>query len=228
MYKRIVDISPLDTQARLHLIDQVTARGDIEEAISQYLELADVFYRLAQLDRARETYETALRLAQSTDLDSTWTAQILHQMADIDLQRFDWRKALRVYEQLRTLVPEDEGARENLVKLNLRLTQEEKANTELDNYLSYLNSRSRDDAAGEFLRELVKELPEYVLGRRRLAEHYQQVGNRDEAINQWNKVGEMLVQAGDREGAKVAVRAVLSLNPPNAERYQQFLQRLNK
>ncbi|MDA1329536.1 MAG: tetratricopeptide repeat protein [Chloroflexi bacterium] len=223
-----MDISPLDTQARLHLIDQVTARGDIEEAISQYLELADVFYRLAQLDRARETYETALRLAQSTDLDSTWTAQILHQMADIDLQRFDWRKALRVYEQLRTLVPEDEGARENLVKLNLRLTQEEKANTELDNYLSYLNSRSRDDAAGEFLRELVKELPEYVLGRRRLAEHYQQVGNRDEAINQWNKVGEMLVQAGDREGAKVAVRAVLSLNPPNAERYQQFLQRLNK
>jgi tetratricopeptide (TPR) repeat protein len=227
MYKRIVDISPLDTQARLHLIDQVTGHGDMEEAISQYLELADVLYRLAQLDGARETYEKALRLAQSTDLDSTWTAQILQQMADIDLQRFDWRKALRVYEQLRTLVPDDETARLNLVKLNMRLGQETKAVAELDNYLSFLSSRSRDDDARNFLRALVEEMPELVLGRRRLAEHHQQMGDRDEAIEHWNKVGELLVEAGDREGAKVAVRAILSLNPPNADRYREFLQRLN-
>jgi tetratricopeptide (TPR) repeat protein len=228
MYQRIVTISPLDIDSRTHLIDQLTAAGNVEEAATQLLELADVFYRQAQLDIARETYEKALRLAQSTDVDATWHAQILHQMADIDLQRLDWRKALRVYEQLRTLSPNDEAARVNLVQLNLRLGQENKANAELDNYLSYMNSRGQDQDAGNFLKQLVAENPHFVLGYRRLAEHHQQAGEREEAIRAWNKVGEFLVEAGDREGAKVAVRAILSLNPPNPERYQQFLQRLSK
>lgn len=228
MYQRIVSIAPFDLAARLHLISQMTAQGQIAEAIAQYLDLADVYYRLAELDSARDTYEKALRLAQSTDMDSNWTAQIMHQMADIDLQRLKWREALLVYEQLRTLAPDDEIARLNLVQLNLRMAQEAKANTELDNYLSYLSSRSRDKDAIEFLEGLMKEDEDFLLGRRRLAEHYQQAGQRDQAIREWNKVGEVLVASGDREGAKVAVRAILSMNPPNAEKYQQFLQRLSE
>lgn len=227
MYERIVAISPLDVNARTHLIDQLTAQGQMKEAAAQNLELADVYYRLAQLDKARDTYETALRLAQGTETDAAWNAQILHQMADIDLQRLDWRKALRVYEQLRTMSPNDEQARLNLVQLNLRLGQEPKASTELDNYLSFLNSRSRDQDAINFLKSLVDENPSFVLAHRRLAEEYQQDGQREPAIKEWNKVGELLVEKGDREGAKAAVRSILALNPPNAERYQSFLKRLS-
>jgi tetratricopeptide (TPR) repeat protein len=228
IYERILTISPLDVEARQHLIRQLTARGLIKEAASQYLELADVYYRLAQLDLARDTYESALRVAQGAEVDPAWTAQILHQMADIDLQRLDWRKALRVYEQLRTLSPEDETARLNLVQLNLRLGQEATASTELDNYLSFLNSRARDQDTATFLVGLVSENPRFALANRRLAEALQQNGQREEAIRQWNKVGELLVDSGDREGAKAAVRAILALNPPNAERYQNFLKRLSK
>ena len=228
MYQRIVAVSPLDVDSRAHLIDQLTAQGQIEEATRQNLELADVYYRLAQLDKARDTYEKALRLAQGAQVDASWNAQVLHQMADIDLQRLDWRKALRVYEQLRTLAPNDEVARLNLVQLNLRLGQEAKANSELDNYLSSLNSRGRDEDAATFLSTMVNENPRFALGHRRLAEYFQQTGKPEEAIREWNKVGELLVEAGDREGAKVAVRAILALNPPNAERYQQFLKRLGK
>ncbi len=227
MYQRIVDVSPLDTKARTHLIDQVIASGDMESAIRQTLEMADVYYRLAQLDQARETYEKALKMVQSTELESTWTAKILNEMADIDLQHLDWKRALRVYEQLRTLVPDDESTRLRIIQLNLGLGNQAKADTELDNYISYLNSRSLDEGAGEFLQEVVEENPDYVVALRRLAEYYQQNGERDLAIKEWNKVGELLVKSGDREGAKVAVRAILSMNPPNAERYQQFLRRIS-
>ncbi|MCL5429170.1 MAG: tetratricopeptide repeat protein [Chloroflexi bacterium] len=227
-YERIVSISPLDVDARIHLIDQLTAAGHLEEAARQNLELADVYYRLAQLDEARDTYEKALHLAQGADVDASWNVQILHQMADIDLQRLDWRKALRVYEQLRTMAPNDEMARLKLIQLNLRLGQAAKANVELDNYLSSLNSRGREQDAGNFLRNLVDENQDYPLGHRRLAEHYQQNGQREDAIREWNKVGELFVESGDREGAKAAVRAILALNPPNAQRYQQFLNRLIK
>lgn len=227
-YERIVSISPLDVDARTHLIEQLTANKQLQEAATQNLELADVFYRLAQLDKARDTYEKALRLAQGAEVDAAWNVQVLHQMADIDLQRLDWRKALLVYEQLRSLAPDDETARLNLVQLNLRLGQDGKASGELDNYLSYLNSRGRDDDAGTFLSTVVDENPRFALAQRRLAEHYQQIVKREDAIRTWNKVGELLVEAGDREGAKVAVRAILALNPPNPERYQQFLKRLSK
>jgi tetratricopeptide (TPR) repeat protein len=226
-YERIVSISPLDIDARSRLIDQLVANGKLKEAADQNLDLADVYYRLAQLDKARDTYEKALRQAQGAEMDAAWNVQILHQIADIDMQRLDWRKALLVYEQLRTLAPNDETARLNLIQLNLRLNQEGKANGELENYLSYMNSRGRDDDAGNFLTTLVDENPRFVLGHRRLAEYYQQIGSRDEAIKAWNKVGELLVEAGDREGAKVAVRAILALNPANPERYQQFLKRLS-
>lgn len=226
LYQRIVDISPLDTEARAHLIDQVTASGDTEKAIEKYLEMADVFYRLAQLGRARETFEKALGLAESTDVSTDWAVRILYQMADIDLQRLDWRKAASALEQVRTLAPGDGAARSQLIQLNLRLGQERKAGAELDNYLSFLNGEGRDKEALEFLGELVEENAGFVRGHRRLAEAYQQQGKRAEAIAAWNRVGELLVEAGDREGAKVAVRAILALNPKNADRYEKFLQRL--
>jgi len=227
MYQRIVDVSPLNTEARAKLISQSTSSGDMEGAIRQTLEMADVYYRLAQLDEARSTYGEALKMVQSTELESSWSAKILGEMADIDLQRLDWKRALRVFEQLRTLTPNDEATRLRLVQLNNSLGQQAKADSELDNYVAHLISRSLDEAVKKFLLEVVKENPDYVTGRRRLAELLQQNGQRDQAITEWNKVGEMLVESGDREGAKIAVRAILSMDPPNAERYREFLRRIS-
>ena len=228
MYERIVDVSPMNTEVRELLIDQITAQGNFEEAIAEYIKMADVYYRLAQLEMAKSTYEMALNLAQDSDLDLEWTTQILHQMADIDLQRLDWRKALGVYEQLRSLVPSDEIARRNLVQLNLRLGEETVANAELDNYLKHLQEQSEENATEAFLNWLTTENPDYVMAHRRLAEHYQSKGETNNAISAWESVGDILAKKGDREGAKVAVRAILSLSPPNPEPYQKLLQELSK
>lgn len=228
MYQRIVSVSPLDVNARQHLIEQMSAHGEVNEAVKQSVELADVYYRQAMLDLALTTYDNALRLVKSTEADSSWNEKILQQMADIYLQRLDWRMALRVYEQLRTLNPDDEDVRLYLVQLNLRLGQESKATAELDSYLSHLTSNSREADAGNFLQTLVEENEDFILAGRRLAEFHQQAGDQDEAIKEWNKVGELLVARGDREGAKAAVRAIISMNPPDMARYQEFLRRLSE
>lgn len=228
MYERIVSVSPLDVDARNRLISQLTSHNQMEAAARQYLELADVYYRLAQLDKARNMYEKALELVQGDGADPAWSVKILHQMADIDLQRLDARKALRVYEQIRSLATNDRVARQNLVQLNLRLGQEAKASLELDAYLSSLDGSNLDSDAGTFLKNLVEENPRYLLAHRRLAEYYQRNNQKEDAIREWNLVGELLVELGDREGAKAAVRAILALNPANAQTYQQFLERLNK
>jgi outer membrane protein assembly factor BamD (BamD/ComL family) len=73
-----------------------------------------------------------LRLAQQPGTNRQIKVEILRQMADIDLQSLDWRQAVRVFEQIRTLQPDDEEARESLIDLNFRLGQTNQAVTEID------------------------------------------------------------------------------------------------
>ena len=88
--------------------------------LTNILKLADIYYRLAELDMARKTYTNALRVVQQANADRSWNVHILQRMADIDMQRLDWKQAMRVFEQIRTLRPDDEGVRRNLIDLNLR------------------------------------------------------------------------------------------------------------
>jgi tetratricopeptide (TPR) repeat protein len=226
LLRRIVDIAPMDFNARKRLIDRLSSQGEIDKAIHEYIKLADVHYRLAQLDQARNTYENALRLAQQTNADPSWSTRILKHMADIDMQRLDWRQALRVYEQLRTLSPSDEVARKRLIELNVNLGKSGQAATELENYISHLASIAKESDAVLFLESLIADNEDLALARVRLAELYQQVGRNSDAIGQWDKVAEIMVARGEMERAKEAVRAILVLNPPNAEQYRMALQKL--
>lgn len=226
LLRRIVETSPMDLKARTKLIKRLSEQGQVDQAIHEYIKLADVYYRLAQLDQARTTYENALRLAQQTNADPEWSTRILKHMADIDMQRLDWRQAQRVYEQLRTLVPDDAQTRTRLIELNVRLGQENQAMVELDNYMSYLSGKARENQALKYLENLVNENQDMVSARRRLAEYYQQSSRALDAIAQWDKVAELMIVAGNTERAKEAIRAILVLNPPNAEQYRTALQKL--
>src|SRR6266487_4028739 len=138
--RRVIQLAPMDMGARKKLIDQLVAHGQVDDAIREYLELADTYYRLAELDMARKTYTTALRVIQQANADRNWNIHILQRMADIDMQRLDWKQAIRVYEQIRTLRPDDEGMRKNLIELSLRMGQTAQANAEIDSYLTYLQT----------------------------------------------------------------------------------------
>ncbi len=226
LFKRVVDISPMDFAARKRLIQQELDSGKVDDAIHEYINLADVQYRLAQLDLARSTYESALRVAQQTHADAVWNERILKQMADIDMQRLDWRQALRVYEQLRTISPEDELTRTRLIELNVRMGQQNQASVELGNFVSYLSDRNKQDVIVAYLEKLVADNPNLAFTRSKLAETYQQLGQKDKAVEQWDQVAELMVSSGNIERAKEVIRAILVLNPPNADQYRAALQRL--
>ena len=104
-------------------IDQLGARGQVDVAVDEYMDVVGIANRLAELDLARETFPTALRMVQQGNASRDWNTHILQRMADIDMQRLDWKQALRVYEQIRTLAPDDDSVRRQLVDLNLRMAQ---------------------------------------------------------------------------------------------------------
>lgn len=223
MLRRVIQLAPMDMAARTKLIDQLVARGQVDEAIREYIELADIYYRLAELDMARKTYTTALRFVQQANADRNWNVHILQRMADIDMQRLDWKQAIRVYEQIRTLRPDDEGVRKHLIELGLRMGQPAQAAAELESYLSYLQTNNRGRQGIPFVEELLTERPDDPVLRRAIAQQYQQAGRISEAVAQLDSLAESLLTSNKKEEAMVVINQILLIGPPNAEQYRQLL-----
>jgi tetratricopeptide (TPR) repeat protein len=215
----------MDMSARTRLIDQLVARGQQDEAISEYMDLADIYYRLAELERARKTYTTALRLAQQPNANRQWSIQILRRMADIDMQRLEWKQALRILEQLRTLRPDDEAARTNIIELNLRMAQPAQAQSELASYMEYLESNDKISQAIPFIEKLIAENDHLIL-QRELATQYHQAGRTPEAITMLDGIGDQLMEKGDKQGVREVVTQILAMNPPNDADYRNLLAQL--
>src|SRR5215217_1095810 len=228
LLRRVIQLAPMDMSARLKLIEQLIARGQMDDAIREYLELADTYYRLAELDMARKTYTTALRVVQQANADRSWNIHILQRMADIDMQRLDWKQAIRVYEQIRTLRPDDEGMRKSLIELSLRMGQPAQANAEIESYLTYLQSHGNSEQGIKFVQELLVERPNEIVLRRALAQLYQQTGRVEEAVTQLDSIAEAMLTAGKKEEAMVVINQILLMRPPNAQQYRQLLMQLQQ
>jgi len=223
LLRRVIQIAPMDLSARTRLIDQLVARGQVDEAVHEYLELAELYYRLAELDMARKTYTTALHLIQQSNADHKWNVHILQRMADIDMQRLDLKQAVRVFEQIRTLRPDDPGTHKQLIELYMRLGQQPQAMAELESFIAYLDSSSKANDVLTFLGELIKEHPDLPVFRRKLAEQLHRLGRTDDAIAQLDELGETLLTAGKKKDAADVINQILSMNPSNAQDYRQLL-----
>jgi tetratricopeptide (TPR) repeat protein len=149
-------------------------------------------------------------------------------MADIDVQSLDWRQALRVLEQIRTLHPEDFEARRQIIELNIRLGQESQALAEVDNCCAHLSSTNQPDKLIAFMEGLVAEYPQNIPMRRRLVDVCRDLGRKTEAIGQLDTIGDMLLDAGDRGAAIQTVEMIISMDPPNKAEYLHLLEQIKK
>jgi thioredoxin-like negative regulator of GroEL len=147
-------------------------------------------------------------------------------MADIDMQRLDWKQAIRVYEQIRTLRPDDEEVRKNLIELSLRLGQPPQANAEIENYLTYLQTHGHSEKGIKFVEALLSDRPDDFVLRRALAQLYHQAGQVEDAVAQLDSLAESMLNVGQKEEAMVVINQILLMGPPNAEQYRQLLMQL--
>jgi len=223
--QQVLRLSPLDVKMRSKLIELLMEQGHAEEALNQYLDLADTYYQLADLESARTTYAEALTLAQKSPTP-TWSVRILHAMGDIDLQRLAWREALRVFEQIKLLAPGDAKANEALVDLYFRMGNAKQAIAQLDDYLRQLLGSGKAVQAINLLEELVGGQPKERALVARLGRLYQDQGRKAEAIAQYDRLGEMQLEAGEKTQAVETIRTIIALGPENPAGYQQLLAQL--
>jgi tetratricopeptide (TPR) repeat protein len=228
MFKRILQISPMDLVVRERLIKLLISQQKVEEALEEYMELADIYYRLAELDKARSTYMTALKMAQQSANNRTWGVEILLKVADIDLQRLNLRQAVRIYEQVRTLQPDDPSIRTQMVLLNFRLGQDEAALAEVDSYIRLLENSGRRRQALDFLNDLLVEEGRNLDMRRRLADLYARDGRIAEAVAQLDAVAEAYLDAGKMLEAINIMETIIALKPANVEDFKIALDELRR
>jgi tetratricopeptide (TPR) repeat protein len=226
IYRRALTLAPMDTAVRTKLIDLLISHGEIDQALSNYLILADSFHHLAQMDQAKEVYQEALRLTPRVEQEQDWTVRILHKIGDLNMQRVDWKQAVSVYEQIRDLAPNDERARLTLMELHYRLDQPQKAIKELDGLLETYREEERSGRVFAVLNDVVERWPDAIPLRARLAQAYLNAGHTAEALDHLDKLGDLQLDAGREEQAKATIRAIIALQPPNVDEYKTLLKSL--
>jgi tetratricopeptide (TPR) repeat protein len=226
MFAEALQMSPLDLGARRRLIEMLVGQERVTEALNHYEEMAEVYLTMADTENAHRTYQETVALAQQYAVEPERVASLLHRMGDLDVQNLDWRQALRSYEQIKELVPDDEKASMAIVDLHFRLGQAPQAIDQLDAYLTYCIRNKMYDRVVPVLEEQVRRRPDEIPLRQRLAKAYQEQKRQAEAIAQLDALGELLLEAGRQEEAIETIRQIVDLNPPDVDGYRQLLRRL--
>ena len=225
-YEKAVEMTPLDLTARGRLIDMLKQHGQIDRALDHYLAVGDAYYQLAQVDKARDAYQEAIKLSPRGAAEHNWKARFLRLAAEIDMQRFDWRRALAAYKELRSLDPNDERTAITLVDLYYKVGQPINAVGELDNYLKQLVRGGRGAKVVGILEDMVRQRPSDKNLVDRLSRLYLQQKRQADAIELLDKLGEAQLEANETKAAYITIEKILALNPPNAASYRQLLAQL--
>ncbi len=225
IYHKILKLAPMDVTVRAKLIDMYTSYNKIEEALEQYLVLANSYYQLAQVDRAIEKYNEAIRLSASLDNANGWKIEALTRIADIYNQRFDWAGATTAFEELYTLTPSDSQIMRQLVELYYKQVRKPEAVAILDDLLD-IYQRQSPTAGLDLLRDLVSLYPDDMSLRQRLAVAYAQNDRTKDAISEYDTLGEMQLEVGQRDQAIQTIQAIINLGPDDVEGYHRLLSQI--
>jgi len=225
MLKRVIELTPMNMDVRRQLVDNLIINGKIDESIKEIIQQAEIHYSLAELTEARDAYSKALNLARQCEDPTHWTVRILHRIANIDRQSLEWRKAMENYARICAMAPDDVDAFSNVIDLSLKLKENDRALESIDQFVKYANAHQRANEALVFLLKLAEEQADQAMIFQRMAEQYERMGMIAEAIERLDKAGDLLLDAGDKPGARAMIEQILKLDPGKRE-YQELLDTL--
>lgn len=222
----VLEMAPLDVEVRMSLIELLESEQRHEEALNQYIGLANTYQQLGDFERSSQTFASAERLARRINAPSTKLAQIKHYIADINQMRLNTRQAQRIYEEILEIVPDDEKALRGLVEIYYTQGNQVEAVKKLDALLGMYAKKGQIQKIVAMLEDLVRTYPSDPALRSRLAQIYKRTGQTKEAIEQLDALGELQLDAGlDKEAANT-IRQIIAMGPERVEDYKKLLSQL--
>lgn len=225
-YRRVIELNPLDTAMRPRLISLLTSRGQIDEALGEYMILAEVYYEAAQFDAMLTKLGEALALAPRGSSERNWPAVIRKRMAEIHMQRLNWDQAAALYREMKQAGPLDDEERYTLVELYYRTGKNAQAEAEIDEWLSDLRQAGQAEKALAILQRLRDARPELPSLRMRMARLLLQTGRKEEAVTELDSLGEYQLEQGQVREAIKTINQIIALRPRQVAAYQELLAQL--
>jgi tetratricopeptide (TPR) repeat protein len=222
----VLEMAPLDISVRESLIELMESEERWDEALDQYIDLADAHHQLGNFDVSRDTYMLAERIASRVNASTEKLVRIKHRVADIDQMRLDMRRSQKTYEEIIQLAPDDERAHRMLVDLNYRQGNQVEAIRRLDKLLSIYAKQKQVNRITQLLEEMVTLYPNDTGLRSRLASIYRQLGRKKDAIVQLDALGELQLEAGLHKDAANTIRQIIGMSPEHVDDYKKLLAQL--
>ena len=222
----VLEMAPLDISVRESLIELLESEERWDEALDQYIDLADTHHQLGNFDMSRDIFNSAEKMANKVGASPERVVRIKHRVADIDQMRLDMRKAQKTYEEIIALAPTDERAHRMLIDIHYRQNNQVEAIQKLDMLLSIFAKGKQVNKITQLLEELVTMYPNDTGLRSRLAAIYRQLSRKEDAIKQLDALGELQLEAGQHQDAINTIRQIVSINPDGIEDYRRLLSQL--
>jgi tetratricopeptide (TPR) repeat protein len=224
----VLDIAPLNAEVRLSLIELLEQEDRMQEALEQYVELANTYRQLGDFEQAIETYNASQQLAHRIRAPKATVVAIKQRIADIAQMRGNVRLATRYYEEIRELEPQNVEAARVLVELYYTQGNTLEGVKQLDSVLHLYAEARMYNQMIRILEEMVQEYPQDMPLRSRLGMFYRKLGRQREAIAQLDALGELQIGAGMNKEAVQTLRRIISLNPDRAGDYRKLLAQLER
>jgi tetratricopeptide (TPR) repeat protein len=158
-YERALEYAPTDIPTRRQLVELLLKSQQLERAVDHAIAMGETYYGLAQVDMARTAYVEALKITAQLPDGQQWRPNLLRRIADIDMQRLDWKEAIAAYSELIKLDPTDESAATTLIDLFFKIERPDLAVGWLDQFLIRLVREGKGVRVLPFLEQLVEQRP---------------------------------------------------------------------
>jgi tetratricopeptide (TPR) repeat protein len=222
----VLEMAPLDISVRESLIELLETEERWDEALDQYVDLADTHHQLGNFDMSRDVYTGAERLASRVNASVDKVVRIKHRVADIDQMRLDTRRAQKTYEDIIQIAVDDERAHRMLVELHFRQNNAVEAIKRLDTLLGIYAKNRQINPMTQLLEELVTTYPNDTGLRSRLGAIYTKLKRKEDAIRQYDALGELQLEAGLHQDAINTIKQIIALNPDGIQEYRRLLVQL--
>jgi tetratricopeptide (TPR) repeat protein len=222
----VLEMAPLDTDVRLSLIQLLEDEKRMDEALNQYIDLAETYQQLGDFERANQTFEEANRKAVAIKAPAEKVVEIKHYIADINQMRLNTREAQRIYEEIVTVKPDDEKALRGLIDIYYTQGNHVEAVKRLDMLLGHYAKAGEIKKIERMLEDLVQSNPSDTALRQRLASIYRRLNRIRDAIEQLDALGELQLDAGLTQEACQTIKQIVALGPENLDDYKRLLSQL--
>ncbi len=222
----VLEMAPLDTEVRISLLDLLEREERWDDALDQYIQLAQVYHQLGNVDGARDAYSAAETLAGQMQAPVGKMIQVKLAIAELSEMRLETRAALATYEEIITLDPSVEQAYIKLVDIFFNQGNQVEAIRRLDQLLGLYAKKKQVSKITKTLERMVRTYPKDPGLLSRMAGIYRQLGRRDEAIAHLDTLGEIQLEAGNHKDAAKTIKQIIRLNPPNVDDYRRLLSQL--